>query len=66
VLVSLGLARSHETDTVVFCGTTLADNRPLREIVEEIATFFGLRPVFLAAGAYCGAVGAAVLADGTP
>ena len=62
VLVSLGLARAARTETVVYCGTTLAGNAPLRAIVEEIATFFGLAPLFLARGAYCGAVGAAALA----
>lgn len=62
VLVSLGLARAAGTETVVFCGTTLAHNPPLRAIVEEIATFFGLVPLFLAHGAYCGAVGAASFA----
>jgi type II pantothenate kinase len=59
VLVSLGLARSAGTETVTYCGATLADNAPLRAIVEDISTFFGLRPLFLARGAYCGAVGAA-------
>jgi type II pantothenate kinase len=62
VLVSLGLARSAGADTVAYCGTTLAGNAPLRTIIEDISTFFGLRPLFLARGAYCGAVGAAVLA----
>jgi type II pantothenate kinase len=61
VLVALGLARNGGTDTVVCCGTTLEGNAPLRSIVEEIATFFGLRPLFLARGAYCGAVGATAL-----
>jgi type II pantothenate kinase len=63
VLVSLGLARHAGTETVAFCGTTLADNTPLRAIVEDISTFFGLRPIFLARGAYCGAVGAAHARD---
>jgi type II pantothenate kinase len=62
VLVTLGLARSAGADTVAYCGTTLAGNAPLRAIIEEISTFFGLRPLFLERGAYCGAVGAAVLA----
>jgi type II pantothenate kinase len=62
VLVALGLARSAGTETVVCCGTTLAGNAPLRDIVAEIGTFFGLTPLFLARGAYCGAVGAAALA----
>jgi len=60
VLVSVGLARHAGTETVVFCGTTLAANAPLRTIIEEIGTFFGLRPLFLSSGAYCGAVGGAV------
>ena len=61
VLVSLGLARHAGADTIAYCGTTLAGNLPLRAIIAEVATFFGLRPIFLARGAYCGAVGAAVL-----
>ena len=61
VLVSLGLARHAGAETVAYCGTTLAGNLPLRAIIAEVATFFGLRPIFLARGAYCGAVGAAVL-----
>jgi type II pantothenate kinase len=61
VLVSLGLARHLATDTVAYCGTTLAGNAPLREIIDDVASFFGLRPLFLARGAYCGAVGAAAL-----
>jgi len=62
VLVALGLARDAGVETVVYCGTTLAGNAPLRAIIEEISTFFGLRPVFLARGAYCGAIGATALA----
>jgi type II pantothenate kinase len=61
VLVSLGLARHAGADTIAYCGTTLSGNLPLRAIIAEVATFFGLRPIFLARGAYCGAVGAAVL-----
>jgi type II pantothenate kinase len=62
VLVSLGLARATRADSVAFCGTTLAGNTPLRAVIEDVATFFGLRALFLERGAYCGAVGAAVLA----
>lgn len=58
-LVSLGLARHAGVDTVVYGGTTLEGNEPLRVIIAEIAAFFGLRATFLARGAYCGAVGAA-------
>lgn len=61
VLVSLGLARAAGTDTVVYAGSTLEENLPLRAVIAEIAAFFGLRPLFLARGAYCGAVGATAL-----
>jgi len=64
VLVSLGLARAAGTETVVYCGTTLTGNAALRTLIDEIATFFGLAPRFLARGAYCGAVGAATLLPG--
>jgi type II pantothenate kinase len=63
VLVTLGLARTVGADTVVYCGTTLSGNAPLRGIVDELSTFFGLTPLFLAQGAYCGAVGAASFAN---
>jgi type II pantothenate kinase len=63
VLVALGLARHAAVETVVLGGSTLEGNAPLRTIVDEIAVFFGLRPVFLSRGAYCGAVGAAAVAD---
>jgi type II pantothenate kinase len=61
VLVALGLARNAGVDTVVCCGTTLEGNAPLHDVIAEISTFFGLRPLFLARGAYCGAVGAMAL-----
>jgi type II pantothenate kinase len=62
VLVALGLARNAGTDTVVYCGTTLEGNAALRDVIAEITTFFGLRAIFLARGAYCGAVGAMAIA----
>jgi type II pantothenate kinase len=61
-LICGGLARASGVDTVVYCGSTLAENPMLETIVGEITTLFGHRPVFLPRGAFCGAVGAATLA----
>jgi type II pantothenate kinase len=57
-LLCAGLARVESLETVVYCGSTLSENPSLRRTVTEITTHFGQRPVFLAAGAFCGAVGA--------
>jgi type II pantothenate kinase len=63
VLIAGALARGAGVETIVYCGSTLTENPALRDIVGEITTFFGNRPLFLAGGAYAGAVGAAALAD---
>jgi type II pantothenate kinase len=63
-LVSGGLARGAGVETIVYCGSTFAENPALRAIVDDITTRFGHRPLFLPGGAYCGAAGAAVLARG--
>jgi type II pantothenate kinase len=54
-----GFARGQAVEGVVYCGSTLTENPALRRVVSEITTLFGHRPCFLAAGAFCGAVGAA-------
>jgi type II pantothenate kinase len=65
-LVALGLARGAGVDTIVYCGSTLEGNPALGAIVHEITARFGHRPLFLARGAYCGAVGAAAFAEDAP
>jgi type II pantothenate kinase len=62
-LIAGSLARGMDVEAVVYCGSTLLGNPALRAIVEEITTRFGHRPLFLAGGAFCGAVGAAAVAD---
>jgi type II pantothenate kinase len=62
-LIAGALARGMEIDAVVYCGSTLLGNPALRAIVEEITTRFGHQAVFLERGAFCGAVGAAAVAD---
>jgi type II pantothenate kinase len=61
-LICGGLARANGVDTVVYCGSTLAENAPLEAIVREITTLFGHTAVVLPRGAFCGALGAATIA----
>lgn len=60
------LARSHSAQAVVYCGSTLVHNPELREILQWVTAAYGAQPHFLDAGAYCGAYGAAALADEIP
>ena len=61
-LISGALARNAVAEAIVYCGSTLEDNPVLVGILREITEVFGQRPLFLARGAFCGAVGAAALA----
>jgi hypothetical protein len=54
------VARTAALRTVVFGGTTLTDNPVLEHILEDAASAGGQEVRFLPAGAYCGALGAAV------
>jgi type II pantothenate kinase len=60
------LARSHSAQAVVYCGSTLIQNPELREILRWVTQAYGAQPHFLDSGAYCGAYGAAALADDLP
>ena len=60
------LARSCGAQAVVYCGSTLIQNDELREILRWVTAAYGAQPHFLDAGAYCGALGAAALADEIP
>ena len=60
------LARSHGAQAVVYCGSTLIQNAELREILRWVTAAYGAQPHFLDSGAYCGAFGAAALADEMP
>jgi type II pantothenate kinase len=61
-LVAVALARGAGVETIVYCGSTLVENPALTAVLEDITRRFGARPAFLAAGAFCGAVGAAAVA----
>ncbi|HEU4428445.1 MAG TPA: hypothetical protein VFT98_06795 [Myxococcota bacterium] len=61
-LICAGLAAPHAIRHIVFGGSTLRDNRALRDVLHDITSAFGREPVFLERGEYAGAVGALQLA----
>lgn len=61
-LMATALARGGGVETIVYCGSTLLENPALTGVIDDITRRFGGTPRFLRAGAYCGALGAAVLA----
>lgn len=58
VLLSSQAALSEKVETVVFAGSTLSGNKPLKEALAAYTTMFGLKPIFLDNGEYFGALGA--------
>jgi type II pantothenate kinase len=63
-LICTGLAAAHGVRRIVYGGSTLRGNRPLRDVLTLITTAFGREPLFLDAGEYAGAIGALELASG--
>jgi type II pantothenate kinase len=61
-LICAGLAREVDAQAVLYCGSTLSGNPVLEEILTQVSGMMGREVDFLAEGAYCGAVGAALLA----
>lgn len=61
-IIATSLARVAAVETIVYCGSTLDENRALEEAVTLATKLFGGSPLYLPGGAYCGAVGAAALA----
>ncbi|RHW38044.1 type II pantothenate kinase [Neobacillus notoginsengisoli] len=58
VLLSSQAALSEKVESVVFAGSTLTANQPLKDSLAAYTTMFGLKPVFLENGEFCGALGA--------
>ena len=58
VLLSAQAALAEKVETVVFAGSTLSGNKPLKKALAAYTTMFGLNPAFLDNGEYCGALGA--------
>jgi type II pantothenate kinase len=62
-LITAQLARQHGARTILFCGSTLDQNRPLRQILVGTARMTGLDAHVVEAGAFAGALGALSLAQ---
>lgn len=58
-IICTALAREAEIETIVYCGSTLEENRALEQVLSFATLAFGGRAVYLPRGAFCGAVGAA-------
>jgi type II pantothenate kinase len=56
------LALSHGVRAVLYCGSTLVENEPLRDVLSWQTGVYGPAVHFPGHGAYCGALGAALLA----
>jgi type II pantothenate kinase len=56
------LAQSHGARAVLYCGSTVARNDPLQQVLAWQTGVYGPAVHFPAQGAYCGALGAAALA----
>ena len=56
------LASAADAERIVFGGSTLRHNRPLREILARLS-LLGRRVIFLTNGEFTGAVGALALAE---
>jgi type II pantothenate kinase len=62
-LICGGLTRVTEAEAIVYGGSTVVGNPALEQILRVMAQAFGPACHILAAGPFCGAVGAAALAD---
>jgi type II pantothenate kinase len=63
-LICTGLAAAHGVRRIVYGGSTLRGNRPLRDVLTLITAAFGREPLFLDDGEFAGAIGALELASG--
>jgi type II pantothenate kinase len=63
-LICTGLAAAHGVHRIVYGGSTLRGNQPLRDVVGLITAAFGREPLFLDEGEFAGAIGALELAGG--
>ena len=59
-LLTIQTATLHDTNKVIFIGSTLAGNKALQESLELYCKMSGLDPIFLRNGEFSGAIGAAL------
>lgn len=58
-IICSSLARAAGVETIVYCGSTLDQNRALEQVLSTATLAFGGQPQYLPRGAFCGALGAA-------
>ncbi|EWG10253.1 type II pantothenate kinase [Cytobacillus firmus] len=58
VLLSTQAAVRHQIDDIIYIGSTLLHNAPLKHLLQKYTAMIGKNPVFIQNGAYCGALGA--------
>lgn len=59
-LLTIQTATLHGTNKVIFIGSTLAGNKPLKESLDLYCKMSGMEPFFLRNGEFSGAIGAAL------
>lgn len=62
-LICSGLAARTGAAAVLYCGSTVGENPVLESFLATVTRMAGGEPMFLADGAFCGAVGAAAAAE---
>ena len=58
VLLSSQAAVQHQIDDIIYIGSTVQHNEPLKSLLKKYTAMLGKKPVFIQNGAYCGALGA--------
>lgn len=58
ILLAGSVAREKGTEHIVFAGSTMLANEPLKRVFTEFKTMLNYEPIFLKKGAYAGAIGA--------
>ncbi|RDU38783.1 type II pantothenate kinase [Neobacillus piezotolerans] len=58
VLLASQIALARKIESIIYAGSTLAGNAPLKAALSAYTEAVGLKPVFFGNGEYCGALGA--------
>ncbi|MFE4521045.1 type II pantothenate kinase [Cytobacillus firmus] len=58
VLLSTQAAVRHQIGDIIYIGSTVQHNEPLKQLLKKYTVMLGKNPVFIQNGAYCGAIGA--------
>ena len=58
VLLTVQAAREQKTNRIMFIGSTVSGNKALKDSLTAYTAMYGLQPLFLSDGEYCGAIGA--------